>query len=261
MTDNNLIHPTALISPDARVADNVKIGAYSVINAQVEIGEGCEIGSHVQVNGPTTMGPNNHIYAFASIGDDPQDMKYAGEATQLIMGAGNTIREYTTINRGTTQDEGVTTVGDNNWIMAYSHIAHDCHVGNNIIMANGASIAGHVSVGDFAMLSAFCAIHQFCRIGSQSFVGAYAGVGKDVPPYLMLFGTPPKPRGINTEGLQRRDFTAQQIKNLKEAYRILYRSDLLVADARDKLAELLPEQPELGILIEFIDTSERGLIR
>ena len=261
MTDNNLIHPTAVISPDARVADNVKIGAYSVINAQVEIGEGCEIGSHVQVKGPSTMGPNNHIYAFASIGDDPQDMKYAGEATQLIMGAGNTIREYTTINRGTTQDEGVTTVGDNNWIMAYSHIAHDCHVGNNIIMANGASIAGHVSVGDFAMLSAFCAIHQFCRIGSQSFVGAYAGVGKDVPPYLMLFGTPPKPRGINTEGLQRRDFTAQQIKNLKEAYRILYRSDLLVADARDKLAELLPEQPELGILIEFIDTSERGLIR
>lgn len=261
MTDSELIHPTALVSADAHVADGVKIGAYTVVGPQVEIGAGCEIGSHVQMKGPTTLGPNNRVYSFASIGDDPQDKKYAGEDTRLTIGAGNMIREYTTINRGTAQDEGVTRVGDNNWIMAYCHIAHDCRVANDVIMVNGASLSGHVRVDDFVMLSAFCAIHQFCRIGAHSFVGAYAGVSKDVPPYLMLFGTPPKPRGINAEGLQRRDFTPQQIKNLKEAYRILYRSDLLVADARAQLAELLPEQPELGILVEFIDESERGLIR
>jgi len=261
MTDNELIHPSAVISPDARIADDVKIGPFTVVGAGVEIGAGCEIGSNCVLKGPTTLGPNNRIYSFVSIGDDPQDKKYAGEDTRLEIGAGNTIREYTTINRGTTQDEGVTIVGDDNWIMAYAHIAHDCRVGSHIIMANAAMIAGHVHVGDYAMLSAFTAIHQFCRIGAHSFIGAYGGVGKDVPPYILVFGTPPKPRGINSEGLQRRDFSPEQIRNLKEAYRLLYRSDTLVADALGQLAERASEQPELQILVDFIATSERGLLR
>jgi len=261
MSDDVLIHPTAVVSPHARVADDVKIGAYTVVGAGVEIATGCEIGSHCVLKGSTTLGPNNRIYSFASIGDDPQDKKYSGEETRLEIGAGNTIREYCTINRGTIQDEGVTTVGDDNWIMAYAHIAHDCRVGSHIIMANAAMLAGHVQVGDYAMLSAFTAIHQFCRIGAHSFVGAYGGIGKDVPPYVLVFGTPPKPRGINTEGLQRREFSPDQIRNLKEAYRLLYRSETLVADAREQLKERSAEQPELKILVEFIAKSGRGLIR
>jgi len=261
MTDNSQIHPTAVISPEARIADDVTIGAYTVVGANVEIGSGCNIGSHCVFKGPTVLGPNNTIYSFASIGDDPQDKKFAGEDTRLEIGAGNTIREYCTINRGTTQDEGVTSVGDDNWIMAYAHIAHDCRLGDQIIMANGSTLGGHVTVDDYAMLSAFAAIHQFCRVGAHSFVGAYAGIQKDIPPYVLVFGQPPKPRGINSEGLSRRGFTAEQIRNLKEAYRLLYRSDALVADARAQLAESVTSQPELEILVDFIDKSERGLIR
>lgn len=261
MTDNPLIHPTAVISPEARVAEDVRIGPYTVVGADVEIGPGCDIGSHCVFKGPTVLGPNNRIYSFASIGDDPQDKKFAGEDTRLEIGAGNTIREYCTINRGTTQDEGVTSMGDENWIMAYAHIAHDCRLGSQIIMANGSTLGGHVTIDDYAMLSAFAAVHQFCRIGAHSFVGAYAGIQKDVPPYVLVFGQPPKPRGINSEGLQRRGFTAEQIRNLKEAYRILYRSDLLVADARAQLAAAVATQPELEILVDFIDKSDRGLIR
>lgn len=261
MSNEALIHPTAVISADASIGDDVRIGAYTVVGANVEIGSGCEIGSHCALKGPTTLGPNNRIYPFASIGDDPQDKKFAGEDTRLEIGSGNTIREYCTINRGTTQDEGVTTIGNDNWIMAYAHIAHDCLLGDNIIMANASTLGGHVSIGDYAMLSAFAAIHQFCRVGAHSFVGAYGGIGKDVPPYVLVFGTPPKPRGINSEGLQRRGFTSEQIRNLKEAYRLLYRSDSLVADAVVQLGERVDEQPELRILIEFIEKSERGLIR
>lgn len=261
MTDNPLIHPTAIISAEARIADGVKIGAYTVVGADVEIGAGCDIGSHCVFKGPTVLGPNNRVYSFASIGDDPQDKKFAGENTRLEIGIGNTIREFCTINRGTTQDAGVTSIGNDNWIMAYVHIAHDCRVGNQIIMANGSTLAGHVQVDDFAMLSGFAGIHQFCRIGAHSFVGAYAGIQKDIPPYILVFGQPPKPRGINSEGLSRRGFTAEQIRNLKEAYRLLYRSDMLVADARAQLAESVATQPELEILVEFIDKSERGLIR
>ncbi|MFW2404537.1 MAG: acyl-ACP--UDP-N-acetylglucosamine O-acyltransferase [Gammaproteobacteria bacterium] len=261
MSNDTLIHPTAVISPDAVIGDNVRLGAYTVVGPKVEIGSGCEIGSHCVLKGPTTLGPNNRIYSFASIGDDPQDKKFAGEDTRLEIGSGNTIREYCTLNRGTTQDEGVTLIGDDNWIMAYAHIAHDCHLGDQIIMANGSTLGGHVHVGDYAMLSAFAAIHQFCRVGAHSFVGAYGGIGKDVPPYVLVFGTPPKPRGINSEGLQRRGFTTEQIKNLKDAYRLLYRSDSLVADAVEQLKERVAEQAELQILIEFIEKSERGLIR
>ncbi|MBT8442011.1 MAG: acyl-ACP--UDP-N-acetylglucosamine O-acyltransferase [Gammaproteobacteria bacterium] len=261
MSNDSLIHPTAVISSTARVGDEVRIGAYTVVGPKVEIGSGCDIGSHCVLKGPTTLGPNNRIYSFASIGDDPQDKKFAGEDTRLEIGSGNTIREYCTINRGTTQDVGVTSLGNDNWIMAYAHIAHDCRLGDHIIMANGSTLGGHVHVGDYAMLSAFAAIHQFCRVGAHSFVGAYGGIAKDVPPYVLVFGTPPKPRGINSEGLQRRGFTAEQVRNLKEAYRLLYRSDTLVAEVVAQLKERVAEQSELQILIEFIEKSERGLIR
>jgi len=261
MTDTPLIHPSAIVSPDARIADDVRIGPYTAVGPRVEIGAGCDIGSHCVFKGPTALGPNNRIYSFASIGDDPQDKKFAGEDTRLKIGAGNTIREYCTINRGTTQDEGITRVGDSNWIMAYAHIAHDCRVGSDIIMANGSTLGGHVHIDDHAMLSAFAAIHQFCRVGAHSFVGAYGGISKDIPPYVLVFGQPPKPRGINAEGLQRRGFTADQIRNLKDAYRLLYRSEVLLADVREQLAGLAAEQPELQILVEFIEKSERGLIR
>ena len=236
MSDTELIHPTAVIDGDAQLAGDVRVGPYAVIGADVRIGAATRIDSHVSIKGPTTIGENNHIHAHASIGDDPQDKKYAGEPTRLEIGSGNTIREFCTINRGTVQDEGVTRIGNDNWIMAYAHVAHDCRVGNEIIMANGVTLAGHAHIGDYAMLSAFSAIHQFCRIGAHSFIGAYGGIGKDVPPYIVAFGQPPEPRGINAEGLRRRDYSNEQIRNLKEAYRILYRSDLRTAEARDKLA-------------------------
>jgi len=261
MSDSELLHPSAIISADAELAENVRIGPYTVIGPGVQIGPGSQIGAHCFIKGPTTIGPNNRFYPFSSIGDDPQDKKYEGEATRLEIGSGNTVREYCTINRGTTQDEGITWVGDNNWLMAYTHIAHDCHVGNDIIMANGASLAGHVHVHDFAMLSAFSAIHQFCTIGAYSFIGAYGGISKDVPPYLVAFGQPPEPRGINVEGLRRHNFSAEQIRNLKEAYRILYRSELRLVEARAQLGELAAEQSELAILVEFLDNSERGIFR
>ena len=261
MNENELIHPSAIISGDAQLAEDVRVGPYAVIGPGVVIGAGTEIGAHCVIKGPTSIGRNNRFYPFGSIGDDPQDKKYAGEATRLEIGSGNTIREYCTINRGTTQDEGVTWVGNNNWLMAYTHIAHDCRLGNEIIMANGATLGGHAHIGDYAMLSAYSAIHQFCRIGAHSFIGAYGGIGKDVPPYIVAFGQPPEPRGINSEGLRRRDFSADQIRNLKEAYRILYRSDLRLDEARAQLGELADGQPELAILIEFLDTSERGIFR
>jgi UDP-N-acetylglucosamine acyltransferase len=256
-----MIHPSAIVSPDAQVADGVRIGAYTVVGPQVEIGAGCEIGTHCAFKGPTKIGPDNRFYPFASIGDDPQDKKFAGEDTQLEIGARNTIREYVTVNRGTTQDRGVTTIGDDNWIMAYAHIAHDCVVGNDVIMANGSTLAGHVNIGDHAMLSAFAAVHQFCSVGAHAFIGAYGGIGKDVPPYVLAFGQPPHPRGINSEGLQRRGFSRDQIRNLKEAYRMIYRSETLIADVLEQLGERVAEQPELEILVEFIERSERGLLR
>jgi UDP-N-acetylglucosamine acyltransferase len=261
MSDIPGIHPSALVSADAELAEDISVGEFAVIGPEVRIGPGCTIGSHTVVKGPTTIGPNNHIYPFASIGEDPQDKKYAGERTSLEIGSGNTIREFATINRGTSQDEGVTRIGDDNWLMAYTHVAHDCRVGNQIIMANGTTLGGHVHIDDYAMCSAFACVHQFCRIGAHSFLGAYAGISQDVPPYILVFGQPPEPRGINSEGLKRRDFSKAQIKNLKEAYRLLYRSGLRAAEALEQLTEQLPEQPELGILVEFLGRAERGIIR
>lgn len=261
MTDASPIHSTAIVSADAVLADDVQVGPYSVIGAGVTIGAGCRIGAHTVIKGPTVMGENNQIFPFASIGDDPQDKKFAGEETRLEIGSGNTIREYVTINRGTTQDRGVTTVGDDNWLMAYSHIAHDCDIGSHITMANGSTLGGHVTIEDYAMCSAFAAIHQFCCIGAHSFVGAYAGIMQDIPPYVLVFGQPPAPRGINSEGLRRRDFSADQIRNLKAAYKVLYRSGLKLAEAREQLASDAEQQPELKIFVDFIDRSERGIIR
>jgi UDP-N-acetylglucosamine acyltransferase len=261
MNNIDFIHPSAVISKEAILAEDVKVGPYAVIGPRVQIDAGCDIGAHCVIKGPTVIGANNRIYPFASIGDDPQDKKYGGEETRLEIGAGNTIREYCTINRGTRDDEGITRVGDDNWLMAYTHIAHDCQLGSHIIMTNGSSLAGHVHIDDYVMLSAFVAIHQFCRIGAHCLIGAYGGIAQDVPPYILVFGQPPVPRGINVEGLKRREFSADQIRNLKSAYRLLYRKGLLLADAREQIAELALEQPELRKIVEFIDRSERGIFR
>ncbi len=255
------IHPTAIVSPAAELADGVTVGPYTVIGPEVEVAEGTRIGSHVVLKGPTRIGRDNAIFPFASIGEDPQDKKYAGERTFLEIGDRNTIREYCTLNRGTVQDGGVTRIGSDNWLMAYVHVAHDCQLGDNIILANNTSLAGHVRIDDWVICSGFAAVHQFCHIGAHSFLGAYVGMTRDVPPYMMIVGNPPQPRAINAEGLRRRGYTAEQIRNIKEASRILYRSGLRLAEAQERIAELAADQPELAILVEFLEGSERGIFR
>ena len=256
-----MIHKSVIISETAKISDNVEIGPFSIIGDHVEIGEGTRIDSHVVINGPTIIGSENHIYQFSSIGNDPQDKKYRGESTRLKIGNRNTIREYCTISRGTTQDKSLTTIGDDNWIMAYVHIAHDCHVGNNIIFANSATLAGHVHVGDWAIFAGFTGAHQFCHIGAHSFIGMNSLTNKDIPAYTMASGQPVTPRGVNTEGLKRRNFSSEEINNIKNAYRILYRSELTLAEAISKLEKLVENQPELLIFLESLKQSDRGIIR
>ena len=258
MTD---IHPTAIVAPDAELEAGVSIGPYAVIGAGVRIGTGSTVGAHAVVKGPATIGRENRIFQFASIGEDPQDKKYRGEPTRLEIGDRNTFREFCTINRGTAQDQSVTRIGNDNWIMAYVHVAHDCIVGNDVIFSNNATLAGHVQVEDHVICSGFSAVHQFCRLGAHSFLGGFAAVTRDVPPYVIVGGQPTAPHGINSEGLKRRGFSADQLRNLKEAYRILYREQLQLAEARERLAVLAETQPELRILVDFIDKSERSLIR
>ena len=255
------IHPTALVSESASIADDVSIGAYSLIGDDVVVGAGTRIDSHVVINGPTVIGQDNHIYQFTSVGDDPQDKKYADESTTLTIGNRNTIREFCTISRGTVQGDGETTMRDDNWIMAYVHIAHDCHIGSNTIFANNATLAGHVHIGDWVILAGFSGAHQFCRVGAHAFLGMYSGVSRDVLPYTMVFGTPGVPRGINSEGLKRRDFSTEQIRNIKEAYRIVYRRGLKVDEAIVQLEQRLTDQPELAILLDSLRSTERGIIR
>jgi UDP-N-acetylglucosamine acyltransferase len=256
-----VIHPTAVIAPGANIHDSVEIGPYSVIGEGVEIGAGSVIGPHVVIRGPTVIGRENRIFQFASIGDEPQDKKYAGEPTRLVIGDRNTIRECVTINRGTVQDRGETVIGNDNWIMAYVHVAHDCVLGNNIILANNVALAGHCHVGDWVIFGGFSGLHQFCRVGAHAFLGKYAGVSQDVPAYVMVGGSPPAPHGINSEGLKRRGFTAEQIANIRHAYKVLYRNGLKLAEAMAQLEALAREQPELEIFVASIRDSSRSIVR
>jgi UDP-N-acetylglucosamine acyltransferase len=256
-----MIHPTAIISDTAVIADDVEIGPYSVIGDQVEIESGTRIDSHVVVNGPTKIGKDNHFYQFASIGDDPQDKKYADEPTRLTIGDRNTIREFCTVSRGTTQDIGETILGDDNWIMAYCHIAHDCVVGNKIIMANNTTLAGHVHLDDWVICGGFSGVHQFCSVGAHAFLGMYTGANRDVPAYTLASGQPAIPKGINSEGLKRRDFSTDQIRNIKNAYRLVYRKGLKLAEAIERIEALIDEQQELLPFLESLRSSERGIIR
>ena len=256
-----MIHSTAIVSNKADLADDVAVGPYAIVGDDVEIASGTQIDSHVVINGPTKIGRDNHIYQFASIGDDPQDKKYANEPTRLIIGDRNTIREFCTISRGTTQDRGETVVGDDNWIMAYVHIAHDCVVANKTIIANNTTLAGHVHIGDWVICGGFSGVHQFCRIGAHAFLGMYAAVNRDVPAYTMVSGQPATPRGINSEGLKRRDFPADQIRNIKNAYRLTFRRGKKLSEAIEEIAGLCEEQPELNLFLESLRSSERGLVR
>jgi len=256
-----MIHSTAIISATAIIADDVEIGPYSIVGDHVEIDSGTRIDSHVVVNGPTKIGKDNHIYQFASIGDDPQDKKYADEPTRLIVGERNTIREFCTISRGTAQDLGDTIIGDDNWIMAYCHIAHDCVVGNKTIMANNTTLAGHVHIDDWVICGGFSGVHQFCRVGAHAFLGMYTGVNRNVPAYTLASGQPAVPKGINSEGLKRRDFSTDQIRNIKNAYRLVYRKGLKLSEAIEQIEALIDEQQELLPFLESLRSSERGIIR
>jgi UDP-N-acetylglucosamine acyltransferase len=256
-----LIDPRAVVAPSARIDESVTIGPYAIIGDDVEIGPGTRVEAHAVIKGPTAIGADNHVFQFASIGDDPQDKKYAGERTRLTIGDRNTIREYCTINRGTVQDQGVTTVGNDNWIMAYVHIAHDCVVGNHTIFANNASIAGHVNVGDYVVLGGFTAVHQFCRLGAHSMMSMFSYVTKDIPAFVTVSGRPAEPRGINTEGLKRRSFSPTQVRNIREAYRTVYRQSLKLDEAITELELRLPAQPELGPFLDSLRDGSRGLAR
>jgi UDP-N-acetylglucosamine acyltransferase len=260
----SLIHPTAIIDPTAKIGADVTIGAYSIIGADVEIGDECWIGPHVVIKGPTTIGRQNKIYQFSSIGEDPQDKKYAGEPTRLEIGDRNLIRECCTFNRGTVQDRGVTTVGNDNWIMAYVHLAHDCIIGNHTILANNAGLAGHVHVDDYTILGGYTVVHQFCSFGKHSITAMGSIIFKDVPPYLTVSGYPAKPYGLNSEGLKRHGFDADALRGLKQAYKILYRSGLALKEAQAQLEELSRQVPEVAEFCHFLRQNEskgRGIVR
>lgn len=260
MTKQQLgIHSTALVHPDARIGENVQIGAYSIIGPDVEIGEGTWIGPHVVMNGPARIGRENKFFQFSSIGEAPQDLKYNGEKTFLIMGDRNIVREFCTFNRGTTQDQSETRIGNDNLFMAYVHIAHDCNIGNHVIFANNASLAGHVVVEDYANLSGFSGVFQFCRIGAYSFASTNSVIIKDVPPFVKVSGYYAKPFGLNTIGLQRRGFDNEAIKELRRAYKIVYRNGLTTNQALDELKKI--ESDPIKQLIEFIESSNAGIVR
>ncbi len=256
-----MIHPTAIVDPSASIASDCEVGAYSIIGADVSIGAGTTIGPHVVVKGPTKIGTDNRIFQFASVGDDPQDLKYAGELTTLEIGDGNTIREFTTINRGTEGGGGITRIGHNNLFMAYTHVAHDCQLGNNIVMANGASLAGHVIVGNYAILAGFACVHQFCEVGEHAFVGLNSVANRDVSPFTMAVGNYAEAKGINKNGLRRRQFSEEAIKALHHAYKVLIRSHGEREKAFAALTREAEQFPEVARLVEFVQNSERGVIR
>ena len=256
-----MIHSTAIVDPAAIIADDVSIGPYSIIGPDVEIGQGCEIESHVVIKGPTKIGSGNRIYQFSSIGEQPQDKKYAGEDTLLEIGNNNLIRESVTINRGTTQGGGITKIGDNNWIMAYVHIAHDCIIGNDNIFANNASLAGHVIIDDFIILGGYTLISQFNKIGSHAFSAMGSVISRNVPPYILVSGHMAKPISVNTEGLRRRDYSDLQIKNIRQAYKLVYRSGLVLEEAVQQIATMTQQESELDMFIAFLEAQEGGIIR
>jgi len=256
-----MIHSSAIVGAGASIADDVEIGPYAVVGDQVELAEGCRVGPHAVITGRTRIGAGTRIFQFASIGEEPQDKKYTGEDSRLEIGRDNTIREFVTINRGTQDGGGVTRLGDDNWLMAYVHIAHDCQVGSHCVFANGTTLAGHVVVGNHVTFAGFSGAHQFCRIGDHAFLGMYGGVGQDVPAYVMISGRPPRPRGINSEGLKRRGFGAEQIRNIREAYKLVYIRGLKREEALARLRERVGEQPELANFIESIEAGQRGLLR
>lgn len=256
-----MIHPQSVVDPAADIDDSADIGAYSIIGPDVTIGGNTWVGPHVVINGPTTIGKNNKIYQFASIGDAPQHVDYKNEPTRLIVGDRNTIREYVTINRGTVAGGGITRIGNDNLLMAYSHIAHDCNVMDHTIFANGASLAGHVDVGDYAIFGGFTLVHQFCNIGAHSITAINTVVFKDIPPFVVASGYGAEPHGINVTGLKRRGFSEDVIETLKNAYKIIFRSSLSTEEALAALAPLVDQHPEIATLRRFIVKSKRGIIR
>ena len=257
-----MIHPTAISHSGARLGAGVSVGPYSIIGEHVEIGDNTRIGPHVVISGHTRIGCDNRIFQFSSIGEIPQDKKYAGEPTRLEIGDRNTIREYCTLNLGTVQDAGVTRVGDDNWIMAYVHIAHDCQVGNKTIFANNAQLAGHVHVGDWAIFGGYTGVHQFCRVGAHTMTAVGTVILQDVPPYVMAAGNSATPYGINAEGLKRRGFSPDALMVLKRAYRTLYKSGLTLDEAKAKLEEDAKMHPaEIQPILDFLAVSKRGIIR
>lgn len=256
-----MIDSHAVIHPKAELASDVEVGPYTVIGSDVVIGEGSWIGPHVVINGPTRIGRQNKIFQFASVGEIPQDKKFGGEPTLLEIGDRNVIREFCTLNRGTVQGGGVTRIGNDNLIMSYVHIAHDCQVGNHVIFANNASLAGHVVIEDYVILGGFSQVHQFCSLGAHCFTAFGSGIAKDVLPYVMVSGHPAAPHGLNLEGLRRRGFTAETIAHLRRAYKILYRSKLTLKEAIEQLMEMVGECPEVGLMVDFLEKSTRGIVR
>lgn len=261
MIDSGTIHPSAVIDPSASIADGVSIGPFCVIGADVEIASGTVVSSHVVINGPTVIGKDNRIFQFASIGEQPQDLKYDGEPTKLIIGDRNTIRECVTMHRGTVDDSGVTTIGNDNLFMAYCHVAHDCIVGNHTVFANSATLAGHVEVGDHAILGGFTAVHQFTRIGAHSLTGFSSAIDRDVLPFFTVVGNRARAYGINKIGLKRRGFSTETIRALQDTFKILVKSGGALKDAIAQVTELAKDHAEVQQLLDFIEKSERGWIR
>jgi UDP-N-acetylglucosamine acyltransferase len=256
-----MIHPQAIVEPGAKVADGVHVGPWSYIGAEVEIEHDCVIESHVVIKGPTKIGAGTHIYQFASVGEATPDLKYRDEPTRLTIGKRNTIREGVTIHRGTVQDRGETIIGNDNLIMAYAHIGHDSVIGNHTILVNNVALAGHVVVDDWAILSGYTLVHQFCRIGQHSFSGMQTAIGKDVPAYVTVSGSPAEAKTINTEGLRRRGFSDSALSQLRRAFKILYRQNLTLDIAIQRLETMLSDTPEVKVLIDSIRASERGIVR
>lgn len=255
------IHPTAQVASGARIADDAVVGPYAIVGPEVEIGPGTTIGPHALVAGRTRLGARNRIFQFASVGDIPQDRKYGGEPTRTVLGDDNVVREFVSIHAGTVQDRAETTIGNGNWFLAYTHVAHDCVIGDHTTFSNSVQLAGHVHVGDYATFGGFSGVHQFCHVGAHAMVAAGAIVLKDVPPYITVAGYPAKPAGTNSEGLRRRGFAAADIALVKRAYRTLYRDGLSLEDARAALARDAQDAPVIAPLVAFLGTSSRGIVR